>query len=96
MASRPGFDPFLVPRAPPGGKESANAYVSSFLGQRLGALLADNRREIIGLFVALDGAGQMTLRDACEVDDRGRVREMAHVVIPLAHVQQLQVRPQAK
>jgi hypothetical protein len=70
--------------------------VSRFLGKRLGALLVDNRREIIGLFASLDGAGQLTFTEACEIDDRGRLRELGYVVIPLVHIQKLQERPQAK
>jgi hypothetical protein len=96
MAVWPRFDPFLVPPAPRGNRTSANVYVSRSLGKRLGALLVDNRREIIGLFVALDGAGQTTFTDACEIDDRGRLREIGSVIIPLVHVQKLQERPQAK
>jgi hypothetical protein len=96
MASWPGFDPFLVAPAPRGDKDWAAAYVSGFLGKRLGALLADNRREIIGVFASLDGAGQMTFTTACQIDDRGHLRDLGCVVIPMAHIQKLQERPQAK
>jgi small nuclear ribonucleoprotein (snRNP)-like protein len=91
---QPRFDDYLVRQARSTDADSPISYVRQFLGRRLGVHLVDGTRQVIGKFVALDSAGQMTMTDAMEVEAKGRHRELGTVIIGLIWIHKLEERPE--
>jgi small nuclear ribonucleoprotein (snRNP)-like protein len=84
------FDPFLVGDTHNADPTSPIAYVRGFLNRRLRIVLMDGVRHVVGTFVALDGTGTLCVRNAIEIME-GNERKFGVVLIPLAHVQGMEV-----
>jgi small nuclear ribonucleoprotein (snRNP)-like protein len=83
------YDPFTLRDRDSADPLSPISVVRGYLGRRLRVLLSDGSRQIIGVFVALDHTGTMTLRDGVElVEDRER--KLGNVQIPLVEVQSME------
>jgi hypothetical protein len=83
-------DPFLVDDTHSADPTSPIAYVRGVLKCRLRIGLVDSVRRVVGDFVALDGTGTLLVRNAIECVD-GNEREFDVVLIPLVHVQRMEV-----
>jgi hypothetical protein len=89
----PKFDDSLVRQAQSTDNNSPITYVRQFLGRRLSAHLVDGTRQVIGIFTALDSAGQMTMTKAMEVEANGRHRDLGIVIVGLNWICKLEERP---
>jgi hypothetical protein len=89
----PTFDDYLVRQAQSTDSDSPITYVRQFLGRRLSAHLVDAARQVIGIFSALDSAGQMTMTEAMEVEANGRHRDLGIVTVGLNWIHKLEERP---
>jgi small nuclear ribonucleoprotein (snRNP)-like protein len=90
------YNPFQVHDARGGHDGSATESVRRLLGKRLGALLVDDARQIIGTFAAFDKTANLAMTDAVEVDSRGRTKQLGTALVPLAMIQQLEHRPEVR
>jgi small nuclear ribonucleoprotein (snRNP)-like protein len=90
MSDKAQFDPYVTGERRSVDQSSPVAYVRGFLSRRIRVLLADGVRQIVGIFVALDHTGTLTLRDGIEMFE-GHERPLGFVLITLPQVQSMEL-----